>query len=330
MSFDFARRCMESSNKTSKWLAKQIISNGKFADYPDDLACYYKAPYFLAITGELVHAQKLVSYLKRTFFNTSDFSNKHIKTENPALNKFWGYVIAWIGIGAQKLGDFEISYPAYQYLRSFYSADHGGFATHGPWGEKDDTMDILTTAHFGKLSLYMGDKDRAIKAAEFLTWMIHHQSDIHHQMFLASNNHRDFVKNYHPDEEMFYVVKKESPHQAYFMIGYPCAFLTELYAATRNPAFLESARRYAEFALGCHENIKSFPYSHKVAWAMSLLYRYTKDNRYLALCESIGNFLMSIQSQEGVWLEQEGPVTSIDQTIENAIWLREIATNISL
>jgi hypothetical protein len=321
---------MESSDRTSKWLAKQISHLGRFSAYPDDLACYYKAPYFLAITGQEVLAARLCNYIKSTFFKTNDFSNQNIKTDNPALQKFWGYVIAWIGIGSQKLGFFDISYPAYQYLRRFYSQDHGAFGTHGPWGEKDDTIDMLTTAHFGRLSLFMGEKERSLRAGEFLSWMIEHQVDLANQMLLAVNNNREFIKQFPQDQAFFYTVKKCDPQQAYFMIGYPCAYLAELYHITGNVNFLEAAKKYANFALQCNDNIKAFPYSHKVAWAMSLMYRYTKENKYLALCESISHYLMSIQSVDGVWLEQDGPVNSIDQSVENAIWLREIAGNVVL
>lgn len=330
MTSQFARLCMESSERTSKWLAKQISPIGKFSAFPDDLACYYKAPYFLAMTGQETQAARLCQYIQSTFFKTHDFSSQNVKTENPALQKFWGYVIAWIGMGSQKLGFFDMSYPAYQYCRRFYSQDHGAFGTHGPWSEKDDTIDMLTTAHFGRLSLFMGEKDRSLRAGEFLGWMIAHQPDLSKEMLLAVNNNREFIKNYPQDQAFFYTVKKADPQQAYFMIGYPCAYLAELYHATGNVSFLDSAKKYANFALECNDSIKAFPYSHKVAWAMSLMYRVTKDNKYLTMCVNIAQYLMSIQSNDGVWLEQDGPVNSIDQSVENAIWLREIAGNVVL
>lgn len=326
----FTESCATHSQKAQQWLFALIAKNGKLTDYPDDLVCYYKLPYLLTIRGEHVLANHLLDYMKATFFSDNHaitFTNK--KTNNPLMAKFWGYVLGWVAIASQKLGRFDISYPAYDYLTQFQSKDHGGFATSSPWGTDIDEMDIITSAQLGRLALYCGHTKQAIQAGDFLDWNINHQPKMNESMFLFANNERQCVQTFPQDLSFIYELKKNEPNQAYFMIGLPCAFLVELYQATGNADFLTTAKQYGNFALNCDESIKCFHFSHKVAWAMSLLYKVTKEERYLSLCKSIGSYLIEIQNQEGVWLADQNPADSLDQTVENAIWLNEIAINMS-
>ncbi|MBS0286559.1 MAG: hypothetical protein JSR17_04635 [Proteobacteria bacterium] len=318
------------SHKTLEWVLNEISTNGKLTRFPDDLTCYYKLPTLLTISGKLQQAQIVLSYIESAFFKQGNklcFEDK--KTNNPLMAKFWGYVLGWIGYAAQKLGRFDLSYPLFNYLKSFQSQDHGGFATSGPWGSQNPEMDVITSAQCGHLSLYFGDLKMATKTGEFLGWHITHQSEANSHLYLFVDNDKKFVTQYPQELEIVYKLKKAEPQQAYFMIGFPCAFLVQLYNATANPDFLHYAKQYADYALGCHESIKSFHFSHKVAWAMSLLYRATKEEKYLILCQQITDYLISIQTSDGKWLTDQDAIHSLDQSIENAIWLKEIASQLS-
>lgn len=322
--------CAKHAQKAKQALFKKIQANGKLADYPDDLVCYYKLPYLLTISGEAILANRVLDYMKATFFtenNTVTFNNK--KTNNPLMAKFWGYVLGWVTLAAQKLGRFDLSYPAFEYLSKFQSQDHGGFATSDQWGLSDDAMDIITSAQLGRLSLYFGQTRQAFNAGQFLSWNINNQPNIEESMFLFVDNHKKQVQNFPQDLTFIYELKKHEPNQAYFMIGLPCAFLVELYQATHQQTFLTAAKQYADFALACHETIKQFHFSHKVAWAMSLLYKTTQEEKYLTLSKAISTYLMNIQSDDGFWLKDQNPIDSLDQTVENAIWLNEIAVNLA-
>jgi hypothetical protein len=48
----------------------------------------------------------------------------------------------------------------------------------------------------------------------------------------------------------------------------------------------------------------------------------------LSLCKGITEYLIKIQDNEGIWLKDTNAIDSLDQSIENAIWLREIAVNL--
>ncbi|UCE63873.1 MAG: hypothetical protein JSU59_01560, partial [Nitrospirota bacterium] len=113
------------------------------------------------------------------------------------------------------------------------------------------------------------------------------------------------------------------------MLGYPIAFLGKLFAATNDSQYVDTAKEYLEFLLGCQGNLRAFHYSHKVAWGAAILGRITKDAHYMELAKSIADFLVQTQSPDGRWLQDQPAYTNFDQTAEIAIWMREISGEFS-
>lgn len=326
----FVKLCIERSLKTQHWVSSQLNVHGQLIGFEDDLVCYYKLPYFLTITGDRIQANQLLDYMKATFFkagNSITFNNR--KTNNPLIAHFWSYVIGWIALASHRLGRYDISYPAYDYLSQFQSQDHGGFSPTNPWGTNEDLMDVISTSQLGRFALQFGKKSEAVKAGDFLVWNIKHQPSPETCLYLVVNNLKQPLTHFAEGGEWLGVIYTDKPNQAYFMIGLACAFLLELYNATNNEIYLMAAKQYGDFALECDPSIKTFTLSHKVAWAMSLLYRYTLDEKYLVMCKTIAEYLISTQDSDGQWLRDQDPITSLDQSVEIAIWLQEIASNLA-
>src|SRR5262245_32724145 len=111
----FISECMQHSQKAWNFIKEQIDQNGKLKNYPQDMTCYYKLPYFLAINGQNILANKVLDHIQHTFFKNNHFAFDQTKSENPCINLFWGYAVGWVALAAHKLDRFEISYPAYTY-----------------------------------------------------------------------------------------------------------------------------------------------------------------------------------------------------------------------
>jgi hypothetical protein len=314
------------SKRAANWLVTQLQPNGSYKLAQHDLACYYKSPYLLLLAGYYDESNKVIDFIKNNFMqSTGDFyiSEKN-KSENPAFNEFWGYTNTWVAITAQKLGRFDISYPAYNYLQSFYHPILGAFTTHAPFGLADDVVDVLTTAHLGLLSLYFGDLKRAKMAGNFLCQALEKQSN--RDIFYLRFDKQGAIIDTFPEEvATLFAVDATKPQQFYFMLGYPCAFLGLLYGATSEINYLTGAQAYLKFITACDSSLYQFYFSHKVAWAASIIYKQTKNKNYLTLAEKISNYLISIQNEQGVWLANEPDYAKFDQTAEIAIWLMEIS-----
>jgi hypothetical protein len=287
----------QSADRAVEWLAGQMKEDGSLQIPVEDLACYYKAPYMLFISGKIQEANHMLSYIQKTFGQENgDFTtSRDLKSVNGNFIEYWAYMNGWIALTAQKMGRFDVAYRAYDYLQSFYHPRQGGFTTQQPYGQSDNTMDVLTTAHLGLVALYLGDLKKAQTAGHLI------------QTFL-------FL---------------QPPNQTYFMLGYPIAFLGKLFAATNDSRYIDTAKEYLEFLLTSQGNLRTFHYSHKVAWGAAILAKVTNDARYVDLARSIADYLVQTQGQDGRWLQDEPAYTFFDQTAEIAIWMREICNEFS-
>lgn len=330
MDVAWLEKCQQSSHRALAWLTQKMQFDGSYGREIVDLACYYKSPYLFYLSGKSEEASLILRTIKTRFLQfDGDFkTSSHLKSENDAFEEYWAYTNAWIAIAAQKMGQFDMATRAYRYLQSFFHEKNGGFTTNKPYGKSNNVVDVLTTAHLGLAALYFGEIDKAKNAGNLLKKFILMQPGLDNGFYLRLDNNDELITNYAIEKEIFYQVSAVKPLQAYFMIGYPIAFLGKLYQASDEDGYLDCARKYLDFALGCHENIREFYFSHKVAWGSAIVANLTKETKYVDFTKSIVDYLLSIQDTSGAWLKDEPPYISFDQTAEIAIWLKEISTEL--
>ncbi len=315
---------IDSSIKAVNWLESQMNDDGSYSLGNQDLACYYKSPYLFYISGKIEVANRILNYIKNQFLRANGdlTTQENYKSENAAFTEYWGYINGWIAIAAQKMGRFDIAYPVYQYLTSFYHPELGGFTTNKPFEKGENVVDVLTTAHLGLTCLYFGDLETAKKAGKLLDKFMNIQPDINSGFYLRMNDDEKLILDFSEDVSLFFQVSPTQPNQAYFMIGYPLAFFANLYRSTGDNFYLNTANKYLDFALSCHENIRSFYFSHKVAWGAAIIANLTGEIKATELSKSIAEHLLSIQTETGAWLTEQPAYSYFDQTAEIAIWLR--------
>ena len=321
----------EAATAGVEWLAAQLNDDGSYGEGIHDLACYYKSPYLFHLSGRAREASRLLTFIDLRFGREDhDFATSaDQKSDNAAFNEYWAYPNGWIAMAAQRIGRFDIAYPAFTYLLSFHRPDVGGFLTNRPQGRGEAGTDVFTTAHLGLVCLYFGDIQRASAAGRFVTRVLAMQRETLSGGFLLRLDRRgNLVRDIPEAAAAFYVVRVKEPDQAYFMIGYPMAFLAKLFQATGDVAHLEAARDYLDFALSCRGNLRTFYFSHKVAWGAAALARITRDQRCVELATAIADHLLEIQDPSGAWLTDQPPHTTFDQTAEIAIWLKEISAEL--
>ncbi|XP_060608400.1 uncharacterized protein LOC132760434 [Ruditapes philippinarum] len=327
---------LKASNKTSQLLAGNVAADGslKDDDVRNDLCSQYKLTTLLAISGYTMEAHILLDRIKKNFMQANgDFISYPEKNEigrkssSFPMTHFWSYMNAWIAMGAQRLGRFDISFPAFEFCKTFFNPDYNLACVTEAFDEAngDSTMDTLSTAHFGLLSLYMGDLEKAKLCGEGLLNLKAVQPNLENELLLRmSVKTGALIANPPKNMEPFFVVKRDSPNQLYFFLGYHGIFMTKLYQVTKDQIFLDSAKAMINFALACHESIYTFSFSHKVAYASALLAVETKEEKYCTLALKIGEYLISMISEDGYFCKEMEPIDKYDQSTEIAIWLREI------
>jgi hypothetical protein len=316
-------RYEQAAGRAVQWLSAQQQADGSFGAEIDDLACYYKSPYLFALSGRARDAAGLLAFVVRRFLRPDGdlATSAQTKSANVAFEEFTAYPNGWLALGAQRLGRFDVAYPTFAYLQAFDEPHQGGFRTNLGAG----SADALTTAHLGLLCLQFGASERATRAGAWLARLLEIQPDLDDALLLRADATGRIVEDFPPEAAAFHAVSRHASDQAYFMIGYPIAFLAKLAEATGQAAHLDAARGYLDFAWGCEGNLRSSLFSHKIAWGASVLGRLTGDARCDELSTAIVEHLLEIQDPSGAWLPDEPPHTGYDQTAEIAIWLQEIA-----
>jgi len=327
MSDALARACRRTAERGIQWILGQLLEDGSFGQRATDLAAYYKLPMALMLTGRLKDAHRVLDHIVATFARSDgDFgTEEETRTADPVLAQYPGYMTGWIALAAMRMGRFDVAMPAYEWLRGFHEPKTGGALLSGPDGDEDDPISTLMTAHLGYAALSFGDTTVAADCGRALGDMFDAQPEPDKRLMLRMTRDGGFLEPESPDDVPLHAVEAGPDDQAFFFVGYPIAFLTQLYRATGDKGALETARRYADFALACGQAMEVNHFAHKVGWGMGLLQRATGDARHGALARAIAEHLIDEQGEDGGWLEDDPLASRLDQSAEVCIWLTELS-----
>ncbi|WP_433334259.1 hypothetical protein [Spirillospora sp. CA-294931] len=320
-----SERYEEASRAAVAWLRARLGPDGSYGPEADDLACHYKSPQLLAAAGHPSDARRVLDHIERRFMRSNgDFATEGtVKSANPVFDEFRAYPNAWIAIAAHRMGRFGTAARAMGHLVRYHNLGNGGFRTNLASG-----TDSLTTAHLGLASLYTGQVERAAAAGVHLAQLLAVQPDLKAGFYVRLDHRGRPVTEFPGEAAPVHVVSATEPEQAYFMIGYPIAFLTLLAELTEDATCLETAHGYLDFVLSSGGNPRSCHHAHKVGWGAALYARTTGDREAAGLASDIAGHLLATQSAEGHWLPGEAPHTTYDQTAETALWLLEISASL--
>jgi len=301
------------AEKALNWVEARLQEDGSFQGFPKDIACYYKAPTLFTLFGKENLAHRIINYIQSEFMDANgDFvSSKGFKSANPAFVEFWVYTNGWVVTAAERLNRSDLSSLGWEYFKNY-----------------ETPKDILSSAHMGLAALTMNEMALAKECGSFLEKMSVLQDPSSSKFYLRMDRDGNLVKDMPVEMAIFEHVDQEKPNQAYFMVGYPLAYLVKLYQATRELHYLQTAEKYFQWIVRCTGNLRSFFFAHKVGWAASCYARVVQDSQAARLAKSIADYLVSIQEEDGSFLSSTDPLTHIDQTVEIAIWLHEIADNL--
>jgi len=309
-------------------LAARIGPDGALGEDCTDLACVYKLPYLMQLAGRPAEAQRLLDHVRGRFLRpdgelrTSDA----IKTADPVLALYPGYIDGWIAMAAHRIGRFDLSFPVWRRLRGFWSTALDGFTVEPDSEPAFAALEVLTCAHLGLAALYLGELDLARGAGRALKRFLDLQPSPETRFYLRISGDGILQTDFPAEAAGLHVIQADEPGQAWFFIGYPMAFLARLYRATGETEHLATARGYFAFAERCAARMVEEHFAHKVAWGAAELAAATGEAAPRALSAEIARHLVAAQGSDGTWLADQPLHTRMDQSAEVAIWLLEIVS----
>jgi hypothetical protein len=170
----------------------------------------------------------------------------------------------------------------------------------------------------------MGYSEIAIAAGNYLCKTIKNQPHVETHFYLRFDKKDAPITDFPKDKALFYAIDKIEPMQLHFMMGYPSAYLAMLYKITNEKRFLLAAKEYLDFSLSCDNSVFKCSFSHKIAWAASIIWSITKEEKYLIAIDKIVNYFISTQCDNGIWYEGSDIDTQYDQSSEIACWFFSI------
>lgn len=319
---------LQASENAVNWLVSQMQADGSYAG-TTDLAAHYKSPTTLYAAGRVAEANRIVDYIKTNYLQADGdvLTSPGFKSADGAYIEYYHYTNAWIAMGTQRLGRFDVAVPTHNYLLDYYNKHQGGFNTNGPYhpSDKDGTVtDTLSVSHGGLMALYFGDMKKARAAGDLLLDFFAKQDSLTDGFYLRMDWKGRIIKDFPPEMAVFYFVSATDPNQAYFFVGYPIAYLGLLARATGDTRYQDGANQYLDWVLTTTGNVQSFFYAHKIGWGAAINANNTGNPAYAQLARDIGDYLVSIQQPNGQFLPELGVFGSYDQTSEIALWLRYI------
>jgi hypothetical protein len=291
---------LTAKEKGARWLESQQLPDG-FIEPRDELLLFaYKAPWALAGAGRTGAAARLLAWIARHEMSTlGDFFGR---TPWGQAEGEYLYQSAWLAAGAHRLGRFDLSTRAIDFLFSLQDPVSGGVFSRRDGVGSGGRQEIWISGMVGLAALFAGRTAAAEKVGRFLQRMRALQPDFERALYFAYTPAEGLVTEFSAADAPANVIRTDGRgDQWYFLPGLAAAFLTRLYLATGNSGWLGLAEDYLGFAERCPPEMFATGRCGKVGWGAALLYQVTGQERHRELALRAGRYLVESQLPDGRW-----------------------------
>ena len=260
--------------------------------------------------GRAVEGNRLATWLARNVqTEDGDFAGP---LRGDGLDNAYSYANAWLTCGAQKLGRFDVSRRAMDFLLLLQHAEDGGFRI-----KRDDEgapQDVLCSSQGGNACLLTGRLDEAKNVGRFLRTVWHAQPDPERELFFVYKPGQGLRVEFPEERQRMHSIRIDRTLQRYFNAGIAAAFLARLTMATGDPEWTALGKSYLEIGFHVLDEMYETAQVGKVGWGAALIYGVTGESRHLELAERVGHALIAQQTAEGAWDNTGGYSTDAVRT----------------
>jgi hypothetical protein len=291
------RRCLESARRSVNWLLARQAADGSWKGLPNaPVDAYYKAGWAFGLLGEPAAAERVLDYVKKNLLQPNgDFLPRG---DAWSIDVHYQYANAWLTIGSQKLGRYDIAAPAAQFLLTQQDPDHGGFyAQKGSAGQKMRS-DTMSSGIAGIACLATGQMAAARKLATCFERIIEMQPKPQSKFYLTIEANGKLGTQFPDDQAVWRVVDTQQKDQTWYAVGLPFTFSLLLHQATGEERYAKLSQWYFDFMSRCI-NPWDGGSSGKAGWGCSMLYRITGDPRYREIALRVAQNQMNCQGADG-------------------------------
>lgn len=298
-------RYLAARRRGTDFLLSKQTADGCLGD-PERGFEYYRGPWTLGLVGETQAAHAVCGFIRRNLLTADgriDGPLRKIRTD-------WSYRDATLIIGAQQLGEYDLSLGLFPELLRWQDPVSGAFANDREAdGSMSDTMDIPYACGAGFAALAVGRLDVALRVAGFLRTIWDAQRDLDPASGLPRTFHcfwsRARQRPYVPGDPGYgahmTVENAADRMQRWTIGGISAGFLCRLTLATGDGQWLDLARRYQAFSMAATDAQFKYPSACKTSWGSSLLYQVTGETPYRDWTMRLGDWYVALQGEDGAW-----------------------------
>lgn len=291
-------KLQEGRDRGVAYIIQQQRSDGAIGKpEAEGLAPYYKALWALAAAGTSEPANRLATWIRdHVLSEEGDFAGD---LRGDQHNHSYPYANAWIICGAQKLGRFDITRRAMEFLLLLQHAETGGFRMQRD--KEDAPQDLLCSSQAGNALLFTGHLTEAKNVGRFLRTVWNAQPYPERELFFIYKPGDGLRTDFPAERQRLHSIRTDTRRQMYFNMGIAAAFLSRLAMATGDREWSELAKQYLGIGFNVLDEMYETAQVGKVGWGAALTYSATGDRRCLELAQRVGEAMLAQQTDTGAW-----------------------------
>lgn len=291
-------------------LGRQRADGAIGAPESEGLGPYYKALWALAASGRVEEGNRLATWIEKDVLSDEgDFAGDMRGSEH---NYSYPYPNAWIIVGAQKLGRFDITRRGMEFLLHLQHPEIGGFRMQRD--KEDAPLDLLCSSQAGNACLATGHLAQAKNVGRFLRTVWEAQPQPDKELFFLYKPGDGLRTSFPAERQRLHSIRTDARRQMYFNMGIAAAFLARLAMATGDASWSNLGRNYLQIGFNTLDEMYETAQVGKVGWGAALVYGNTGDEKLLGLAERVGDALIAQQNGDGSWDNTGGYTTDAVRT----------------
>ena len=215
-----------------------------------DLGSYGKLANAFIFNGRIKEANALLDYCIKNFLQENgDFkTTPNLKSKSYPFCIFYPYCNEWLLQAGISLRRYDFVFRASKYIDRFYNPElHASTIVNEYNSEGGNIHGIFNSAALGTTYLYMHNLERAKLIGNTIIKALNKQSSNMNDKskavyYLRFDDDFKFIKYIKPEKgkRIIYKINASKVKQPWFAIGYPVAFLGQLYQATGDNKYLQT------------------------------------------------------------------------------------------
>jgi hypothetical protein len=298
--------------RTRAWLDAHFDAQGRFALAPDDSRAYYKAPYLLTMAGLRAKGGRVAKFVADNFLDGEG------NLTGPAAFSLEQrvYGMGWLALGGAVTERFDLAARVAGRLEAMQDRQSGGIVLpDADVGE--EVAEICFSAGAGMGMVAAGHLAAARRMADRFVALLDAQPEAgrYYNRF-----RRDGTVVARPArgawEKMYDLAQEEQRPANFATVVNALVWAGRALAGPAAQSYYAAAARYVDFVYAHRLDPAHFGRSTKFGWSMLNLYEETGDARLLERARRLGDVLVSLQSEDGLW--DPRPAGSASQVVSPA------------